>query len=84
MNLYKVSQDEVRGYDTFSDMVVCAHNEGMAASIHPYDSLYTAGDNWTEESTSWCSTPALAHVEYLGVASADLESGVICASYHVG
>lgn len=35
MKLYLVSQNLNSGYDTYSDMVVCAQFEGAARRIHP-------------------------------------------------
>ena len=84
MKLYKVWQDEVSGYETFSDMVVCAEDFLQAASLHPYSKRHPNDNNWSSNSGSWCTTPEMAHVEYLGEAVAGLSVGVICASYHAG
>lgn len=35
LKLYKIEQDEVYGYDTYSDAVVAAYNENDARTMHP-------------------------------------------------
>ncbi len=55
MILCLIFQEAVRGYDTFSDAVVCAPNEEAARLIHPrngdpYDGPVTWKDNhWHDE-----------------------------------
>ena len=82
MKLYHISQDVHRGYDTFSDMVVCAESEEEARKIHPAD---WSEDPWKPDPYAyWCDTPDQAKVEYIGEAAEGLEKGVICASFHAG
>ena len=82
MNLYKVSQNDNNGYDTFSDMVVCAKDEQHARSIHPYDTTFPGINHW--DHGMWCTSPEDATVIYLGEARNDIGPGVICASFHAG
>ena len=83
MKLFKVWQDESTGYETYSDMVVCADDEEAARNMHPNDSGLDAYlDIW--QYGGWCTDPKLAHVEYIGEARADLPQGIICSSYHAG
>lgn len=77
MNLYHISQDQVTGYDTYSDAVVAANTAKEARAIHP--STY---DNW--DIGSWATSPAHVETELLGVAKAGTQPGVICASFHAG
>ena len=84
MKLYKVWQDTIHGYDTFSDMVVCARSAEAARCMHPYDKKYPDLDNWTEAPNTWCHTAAEAIVEYLGEAKNGLLPGVICTAFHAG
>ena len=35
MNLYHIKQTTVKGYDTYSDAVVCAESKEEAKTIHP-------------------------------------------------
>ena len=84
MKLYKVWQDVVDGYDTFSDMVVCASSAEEARCMHPYDANYPDLNNWESSNDTWCPNVSDAHVEYLGEARWDLVKGVICTSFHAG
>lgn len=99
MKLYKISQDINDDYDTYSDAVVCAEDEGEAARIHP--SSYTDVDEAgyfgfnagtsdrkkferNNDNGSWVNHISEVKVEYIGVARPGLEKGVICASFHAG
>ena len=84
MKLYKVWQDQQRGYDTFSDMVVCASDVEEARSMHPCDMDWPNHASWTAPPGVWCESPADAHVEYLGEAREGLVKSVICTSFHAG
>lgn len=76
MNLYKLSQTENGGYDTFDSCVVCADNEAAARLITPeYKSTWCGG---------WCSGPEYVEVELIGKAAAGLLAGVVLASYNAG
>jgi hypothetical protein len=82
MKLYLLSQNQNTGYDTYSDLVVCAKDEEEARHIHP--SQYK--DNpWADYSYStWCMCPEDVDVEYIGEASEHLKKGIVCASFHAG
>lgn len=81
MKLYHLSQNEVRGYDTFSDMVVCAESEEEARNIHPSN---WGEDPWSNRWSGWCTTPDKVEVTYLGEADSSVEKGIICSSFHAG
>jgi hypothetical protein len=82
MKLYHISQSEARGWDTFSDMVVCAHSEEDAALIHPY---FNWGDDpWKDPSSAWCKSPHSVTVKLLGEAAEGIERGIVCSSFHAG
>jgi hypothetical protein len=82
VKLYHLSQNERTGYDTFSDMVVCAESEEEARNIHP---SHWNDDPWKEDMYGvWCKSPDRVEVKYLGEAADDLEKGVICSSFHAG
>ena len=74
MNLYLISQTTNRGYDTYSDAVVCSPNAFAAAHIHPCK--YKSEDTWVP--------PSLVDVKYLGVAEPDIPEGIVLASFHAG
>lgn len=82
MKLYHLYQSEVKGYDTFSDLVVCAESEEEARSIHPYSFPYE--DSWKQNYSCWCKSPDQVKVEYIGEAAGHLTKGIICSSFHAG
>lgn len=83
MKLYHIWQEKNNGYDTHSDMVVCAESEEEARKIHPY--WPNPWDNGIfGRNSSWCNKPEDVHVLYLGEAAENIEKGVICASFHAG
>ena len=80
MNLYYLSQDDNRDYDTYSDCVVAAESEEAARVINPGGS-----DQWDDPRTSnWARKPEFVKVKLIGVAIEGTKAGVICASYHAG
>jgi hypothetical protein len=82
MKLYHISQSEVKGYDTYSDLVVCANSEDEARQIHP--GSHWNDNPWADSYGSWCKSPDQVKVEYIGEAAAYLEKGIICSSFHAG
>lgn len=78
-NLYLLSQDQRKGYDTFDCCVVVAESEEEAKKITP---------NWFHnwDSYTWCDSPQYVTAEYLG----KLDSGnysigdVVIASFNAG
>jgi hypothetical protein len=80
MNIYHLSQSRVSGYDTYSDCVVVSECEETARNILPSETASVRFDFGGD----WCE-PQFVEVEYIGIASDDLEEGtVICASFHAG
>lgn len=78
MNLYLISQDVNKDYDTFYAAVVAAESEGEARLIHPYGHRHgDEGKEWCAD--AWC-TPENVAVKLIGTA-ADGFAGVVCASY---
>lgn len=88
MKLYYISQSEVKGYDTYSALVVCAESEESARLIHPRQHLYDLylGDGLRKmwQDSSWCSSPEHVKVEYLGEAADNIKRGIILESFHAG
>jgi hypothetical protein len=73
-NLYLLTQDTVRGYDTFDSCVVCATTENVARRILPSD---YADNTWAK--------PDDVKVKLIGTATGDIKEGdVICASFNAG
>lgn len=77
MNLYKLTQDEVSGWDTFDSAVVAAENEQEAKQISPAYS----GDF---DSVTWASSPKKVTATLIGKAVPNTKVGVICASFNAG
>ena len=87
MKLYHISQDEVYGYDTFSDAVVAAPDEETAKTIHPISNEINIP--WPKDSChyppyDWTNDPAKVTAKYIGEAAPGIDQGVICSSFHAG
>jgi hypothetical protein len=84
MKLYHLSQNISKGYDTHSDIVVCAKDEDAAKAINPSGDVFPGGD-WLDASwNTWAKNPKQVTAKYLGEADDSIEEGVICASFHAG
>ena len=79
MKIYKISQKENNGYDTFDSAVVFAEDEEKARKIHPEGKRY-----WGKPYPTWCSSPDLVKVEYLGEAKDGAKEGVVLGSFNAG
>lgn len=77
MNLYLLTQNKVRGYDTYDSVVVAAKSAADAKTINP------CGD-WEYNSGSWCKKPADVDALFLGKAAKGIERGVVLASFKAG
>lgn len=64
MNLYLVSQDEITGYDTYSEMVVAAVDEIAARQTHP-PTIFNP--TWNAERKCWWHTRPKRLSEYADV-----------------
>ena len=98
MNIYHLSQDKNRGYDTYSDMVVIADDEEQAKRLHPrmendsdsdiyYNDEKKVWMNGSEEDcwNEWVSDLSLINIKEIGIAHVDeTKARIVCASYHAG
>lgn len=86
MNIYLLTQNRARGYDTFDSCVVVAESAEKAAHIHPRGDIYDVFDqrnDWKRD--TWCPHPDMVTVKLLGVAAVELEPNtVVCASFNSG
>ena len=88
MNLYHISQDVNREYDTYSDAVVAAPDEDTAANMHPFDGRIidweseSFGGTW--QTRDWASKREQVMVELIGIAADHISQGVVCSSYLAG
>lgn len=92
VNLYLISQEDVRGYDTFDSAVVAAESEEQARTIHPQY------NEWAGEEVSfipkpeadvllydtWTNDPTQVSVKLLGTALPGTKVSVICSSFNAG
>jgi len=92
MNLYKISQDENDGYDTFDSAVVAAESEDDAKRMNPANiweglSYNDADENGRFNDNAfgvWATNISAVKVELIGVAADGIERGVIVASFNAG
>ncbi len=81
-SLYVLTQNDVRGYDTYDSVVVCAMNAEEARSIHPNQ---IPVDPWARTSYGcWARSPDRVSVEFIGMAKPGLPIGVVVASFNAG
>ncbi len=80
--LWRIAQNDNRGYDTYDSAVVVAATEEEARSIHP------SGDEerWRwPYNRSWADSPEKVECQRLGLADFALEAGtIILASFNAG
>lgn len=92
LNLYLLTQNTNRGYDTFNSCMVAAPDEAMARLLHPRGDRYWNGREWAYTDgdyryaageAGW-TDPDNVTVEHVGVTLADRPVGVLCASFNAG
>ena len=85
MNLYLIYRKGSVDYDEYDSAVVCAKSAEDAITIHP-DVQGNPVTNEPDEDmvySSWVFKKDVA-VDYLGIASKELDRGVIIASFNAG
>lgn len=83
MNLYRISQTQNEGYDTYDQAVVAAETEEDAKNIIPSIDGWSPG--WSRAwDYGWCTGPEHVTVQLIGVATDSVEAGVVVASFHAG
>lgn len=78
MNIYKIYQSQVGGWDTYDAAIVFAESEEQAKAIHPSD----LDNNW--DSSTWVDRPGLVKATLIGVANPGVNAGVVLASFNAG
>ena len=61
-----------------------AESVEAAKQINPNDGTLMTQKDWGRAYSSWCSSPNLLTVKYLGKNNAIKEAGLILASYNAG
>lgn len=95
MNLYKLTQNVNKNWDTYDSVIVCAETEQDAIRIHPtsFDGEVIRWDDRNENffrcgSEYWCNAWAKntedVKAELIGIAVFDLKEGVVLASFNAG
>lgn len=94
MNLYLLTQTEAKGYDTCSAMVVAAHTEEEAKSLHPCQmEIFSGYAEWDPDkgdtivwnSRIWATSPEKVQAQLLGVANQGIEGPkIILYCFHAG
>lgn len=82
MNIYLLERTDNGGYDSFDAIVVIAHTDNDAKSIHPYGDAFEEGtDDYFE---SWVKRLNQIKCTKIGVADKDQKRGVVLASFNAG
>lgn len=90
MNIYKLENFTVTGYDTYDSCIVVANSEEEACKIHPdyIDAVWSESnqtwlnDGWHMSST-WCK-PSDVVVKLIGVTDLYDKPTVILSSFNAG
>ena len=92
MNLYLLSQDENKGWDTYDCAIVAAESEEEARKICP-SGRYEWRDGWCYDylptrryspRSDWANDIANISVKLIGVAEPTVVRGVIISSFNAG
>lgn len=79
MNIYRVTQDDNIGYDTYDSFICYAGYEEEAANMLPSEH-----EEWGRDYSAWCSHPSKATVEFIGSNDEIKEPSIILASFNAG
>lgn len=82
MKLFLISQEQNNDYDTYDSAVVAAPDEETARQMNPGTGKPVK--DWSKRYSSWCYGPEHVIVRQIGEAAADVEQGVVCASFNAG
>jgi len=80
MKLWKISQNQANGYDTYDSAIVAAEDEVEARYTHP-GAGFGFGSPWSPD---WATTPDRVSVVLIGEAVEGTKAGVILASFNAG
>jgi hypothetical protein len=97
MNIYKVTQNINNGYDTYDSMVVVAETEQDAREIcpdefttHHHDGTwygtFNDGGEYKRDGDEWVPFNKIHKlvVTLIGIATPEMEKGVVVASFNAG
>ena len=82
MNIYLLTQEGVRDYDTYDSCVVVADTEEDAARIHP---SHSGGWEDRPQFAVWANKPENVKVVLVGTAASTFKAGdVVVSSFNAG
>jgi hypothetical protein len=84
MNLYLISQNQNKDYETYHSAVVAAPDQQAARQTHPAFDPDEDKELGVIARSMWCKTPADVMVKLLGTALEGTEAGVVCVSSNAG
>lgn len=86
MNIYLLTQDLNRGYDTYDSAIVSAESEDDARAIHPNWVVNDLGDEgWDKYSCcDWVELSQHHLIKVKLIGSSVVERGLILSSYSAG
>ena len=95
MNIYLLTQNETKGYDTYDSMVVVAESAEDAKKIHPLN-VHLDENPWEEHKdyACWATSPDNVTASCVGTANIEkhtnerltllLQQGIILRSFNAG
>lgn len=86
MYIYKVSQDHIKGYDSYKSFIIICENEETARYTHPNGDFLKGEDfeEYPDLLNGWVA-PELVKVQLIGEALESLkEVSIICSDYTSG
>lgn len=84
MNIYRISQTQNGGYDTYDSAVVCAPSEDVARNMNPSNGAVMTAKEWDNPFGTWCSRPDQVTVQLIGTANDSQHQGIVCSSFNAG
>ena len=83
MWLYKLTQTEVTGWDTWDACIVAASSEEEAKGIHPR-SEWDSENCWEDYGYGWASSPENVTATLIGETHSFLTPCVVLSSFNAG
>ena len=80
--LWILTNNTVRGYDTYDQMCVAADTKEESVLIHPERDNNWVSNEWGRR--TWCSTPEDVIVEEIGVTHGHRRGSIILSSFNAG
>lgn len=82
MNIYRISQTMLNGYDTYQSAIVVAPTAAIAQRMYP--GRQDGVDRPSRDPYCWPTNPLDVDVDLLGFAAPGLQQGVLAAEFRAG